>query len=221
MIFKVDDLTKNYGEKRVFVNSSFEAQTGEIIGLLGKNGAGKTTFFNCVAGLTECEATNLKEVYSIPFAYMSKQNFNFFNDTVTDLCALLPVIYDGFDLDYFKKKVAALGIDSSARINSLSTGQRAAVDFIVAMAQKATVYLLDEPFANLDAHFREFMKTELLSLVTPEKLFIVSSHDISELERVFSSVIILNEGKFGKATPCDDIRAAGESLSEYFLRETK
>ena len=205
-MFRVQRLTKKFGRKTVFINAVFECDYGHIAGLLGKNGAGKTTFFDCLTGVTDCEILDADELKKIRFSYMPRFDLYEWNDTVEDMSRLLPVICEGFDGDYFNEKIKELGIDPKAKISSFSTGQKVALDFVIALSKRADVYLFDEPFANLDAHFREFIKRELIGNISDDKLFIVSTHDIAEFDAVFSRIAIIKDHCFTKTFDCEKKR---------------
>ncbi len=219
-MFEVKQLNKCYGNKIIFKNASFKAEYGNIVGLLGKNGVGKTTFFNCITGVCDSSILNADEIKHTRFSYMPRFEQGEWNDTISDLARLLPVISDGFDKEYFKQKTDEIFKGKNLQLKALSTGERVALEFIITLSRNAQVYLFDEPFANLDSHYREFIKRELISNYSDDKLFIISSHDIAELEMLFSHVAIIKDHGISGLYDCERIRESGDTVNEFFMRET-
>ena len=219
-MFEVKQLNKCYGNKIIFKNASFKAEYGNIVGLLGKNGVGKTTFFNCITGVCDSSILNADEIKNTRFSYMPRFEQGEWNDAISDLARLLPVISDGFDKEYFTKMTDEIFKGKNLQLKALSTGERVALEFIITLSRNAQVYLFDEPFANLDSHYREFIKRELISNYSDYKLFIISSHDIAELEMLFSHVAIIKDHGISGLYDCERIRESGDTVNEFFMRET-
>ncbi len=216
--FSIKNVSKAYGKKNVLCEASAELPYGEIIGLLGLNGAGKTTLFNCITGLLPYKGETDKT--SRPIAYMAKTNFFQGSDSIDDAIEWYDVLFDDFDKEEAKRRFAECGFEFRSKINGLSLGQRSVADFILTVSRDAEVYLFDEPFANLDPQMRDFMKREIICSMDENRLFVLSTHDIEELDAVFSKIVLLDKGKLSEVYDAEEIRANGESLSEFFLRKT-
>ncbi len=216
--FLIKNIYKSYGNKQVLINASAEFPYGEIVGLLGLNGAGKTTLFNCMTGFLDYKGTIAKTAR--PIAYMSKINFFQSGDTIADAIKWYDVLFDDFDAGKALAKFLECGMDSKSKINGLSLGQRSVADFILTVCRNAEVILLDEPFANLDPKMRDFMKREIIGGIDKDRLFIISTHDIEELDAVFSKIVILHDKTLSTLYDVEEIRSNGESLNEFFLRMT-
>jgi len=202
----LENIKKNYGEKTVVDNLSFEMKKPGVFGLLGTNGAGKTTTIRMILGIikkTDGKITwNDKEV--------SRENVNF--GYLPEERGIYPKtkIYD--QLMYFaklkgmNKKEAEEAIrywlkrlELEEYINmtaeKLSKGNQQKVQFVTAVMHDPELIVLDEPFSGLDPVNTEILKDVMQELIAKGKYIIMSSHQMASIEEFCSDLIILNRGK--------------------------
>lgn len=196
------------------LNLSFHSN--QIIGLIGANGSGKTTFFKlCNGALEPTEGTiqilggdaagdvRIKEemIYSMHALPVGK------SIRVKQVLKCYDIMYPHFDLTFAMKSLDILGIPLKKTIGSLSQGMESVVHFICAMAVRAKVTLLDEPFIGIDIEKRKMAYEILLrDYMEHPRTFVISSHNLAELDIVLSEMVLIHEGNLIFYEEMDDVR---------------
>ncbi|MBW2621599.1 MAG: LPS export ABC transporter ATP-binding protein [Deltaproteobacteria bacterium] len=209
--FRVEDLVKNYGRKRVVDRVSLNVGRGEIVGLLGPNGAGKTTTFYMMVGLIQidggCIFLNEIDLTAIPMykrarlgiSYLPQEPSVFRKLTVEEnILAILEVmnLSKSERRSRLEKLMNDLGIAHLAktRSNSLSGGERRRVEISRALVTSPTFILLDEPFSGIDPLAVLDIQNILLKLKEKGIGILISDHNVRETLGVCDRAYILNEG---------------------------
>ena len=135
----------------------------------------------------------------------------------TDLFDLFADFYGDFDRTRAMTMCASLGVTPSDRLKSMSKGTKEKVQLVLVMARKAQLYLLDEPIAGVDPAARDFILGTILTNYNEDGTVLISTHLISDVERVLDEVIFLGYGKVGMTAAVDDIREReGKSVDALF-----
>ena len=237
---QVTNLTKRYGEKVALDNVSFSIDTGQVVGLLGLNGAGKSTTMNILTGyISATEGKVLIGGFDITsegkkakslIGYLPEQPA-FFPELRVDehldlVCGLRGAFGDKIKrAEHISEVCELVGISDVMRrmIRNLSKGYRQRVGFAQALIGWPKVIILDEPTAGLDPSQIIDMR-KVIKDCGQESVVIVSSHILSEVQTVCSRVILINEGRvIADATPEQLIAEddTGNSLEDVFLRLTQ
>lgn len=214
-LFSVSELTKKYGRKTVLSNVGFDIPYGNIVGLLGLNGAGKSTLFNIIAGFIGYEG-RIDGIKSTEVSYMSTDNLLFNDKTVKGMINFYKDFAPGFDYLQAFADFTLLKINIKKPIGQLSAGQKRIVSFVLAVNCKAKVYLFDEPLTNLDIIYRDFLIKRLISSIDESKIYLISSHELLELEPIFSHILIIRENELSPLYDVDEIRDGGQSVSQFY-----
>ena len=112
---------------------------------------------------------------------------------------------------------AALNIDGGDRIKTMSKGTREKVQLILVMSRKAQLYLLDEPIAGVDSAARDYILTTIINNYNEEGTVVISTHLISDIERILDEVIFLKNGKIVRHETVDEIKEKeGKSIDDVF-----
>ncbi len=207
-MIKVNNLSKSFNDKLVLNNISSNFEKGKVYGLLGRNGAGKTTFLRILANsisnykgsitfnggsITENQIVTEKIIYiandTIPSTFDS--------ESIKSIYKWARMLLPNWDESYKEKLVKAFNINTKSKYKSLSQGNKNIVNLILGLAANTEVIFFDEPSTGLDANNRyKFYKILLDHMEERESYCIISTHIIDEAEKVFEEVKILENGKF-------------------------
>ena len=219
-------LTKVYGNRPALDHIDLTVGRGRIVGLLGPNGSGKTTFIKLMCGLLQPTLGLLTVDGHQPGAY-TKSIISYLPDRMyfadwmktRDLADFFEDFYADFDRVKAVEMFAALGVGPNDRIKTMSKGTREKVQLAVVMSRKAQLYLLDEPIAGVDPAARDFILNTILTNYNEEGTVLLSTHLISDIERVLDEVIFLQNGRVVRHDTVDDIRENEGKLVDQLFRE--
>lgn len=216
MKIEVKNLTKKYGKKEALKNISFQLEGSKIYGLLGRNGAGKTTFMDILAGYSLPTSGEVKVNGENPFDHtelleqicLIKESDNFHRDMrIKHIYKTCSLFFPNWDQDFADELTEQFGLNKKARMKTLSKGMSSAVGIIVGLASKAPITIFDEPYIGLDAASRKKFYDILLDEYENEKRMIIfSTHLIDEVSLLFEEVLILQEGELILQEKADVLR---------------
>ena len=202
---KVNNLVKNYGDFKLEV--SLEIPDGAVTGIIGKNGAGKSTTIKAILGLIEPDGGSItiggKEVSTLTLADKEKlgvvlSDAGFSNYiTLKDVICILRKMYPTFDESFFRKQCELQKLPLNKKLKDFSTGMRAKSRVLVAISHKANLLVMDEPTSGLDVGARN----EVLDLLrdylaaNDECSILLTSHISSDLEGLCDDIYMINDGK--------------------------
>ena len=197
---------------------------GKIIGLLGPNGSGKTTFIKILAGLlrptageAQIDGKDIGPETKALVSYLPDKMYYAGWMKTKDLVDLFADFYADFRRERAEAMCHALGIAMDIKIKTMSKGTKEKLQLILVMSREARLYLLDEPIAGVDPAAREFILRTILSNYSPESSVLISTHLISDVEPVLDEAIFLKEGRVVRYDSVDNIRQAeGKSVDEVF-----
>lgn len=201
-MLKVEHLKKNYAS--FSLDCSLEVKPGYVTGLIGQNGAGKSTTFKAILGLIHYEG--LVEVFGKPTlneedkqllgVVLSDSGFSGYL-TISDIIPILKHLYKSFDQTFFLRMVNQFELPKNKKIKEFSTGMKAKLKVIVAMSHQAKLLILDEPTAGLDVIARD----ELLDMMRDymaeddQRSILISSHISSDLETICDDFYMIHNGR--------------------------
>lgn len=223
-VLECRQLSKIYGPVRALDGVDLTIGRGRIVGLLGPNGSGKTTLIKTAAGLLTPSAGELfingrrPGIATKPaVSYLPERTY--LNDwmKVADVIALFRDFYSNFDAAKAAEMLARLHIDPGDRLRTMSKGTKEKVQLILVMSRRADLYLLDEPIGGVDPAARDFILSTIIGNYSEDATVLISTHLISDVEKVLDDVVFLAYGKVGLVSPVDDIREnQGKSVDELF-----
>ena len=221
---QADRLGRRYGRVWGLRDCTLEVPGGVIAGLVGPNGAGKTTLLEMIIGLLEPTEGQVS-VFGVTsrartaarlaqVGYVAQDHPLYRDFSVGDMFHFGRAMNPSWDQQLAQGRMDALDIPLKRKIKALSGGQRAQVSLTMALAKRAPLLVLDEPVSSLDPVARlEFMQELMASAVGTGLTVIISSHVVSELERLCDWLIVLNGGRVQVAGPTDDLLAAHRLLT--------
>ena len=206
-MLEVENLVKYYGDLRALNNLSFKVKEGEIFGLLGLNGSGKTTTFRIIMGLLE-QTSGKVTLNGKKIDYSITDTIGFLPEErslLTKLTVLDQVIFYGRlkglkeediekKLDYYLKKFGILEYKTK-KIKELSKGNQQKIQFITSIINNPKLLILDEPFSGLDPINIELFKKEILELANKGSIIIFSSHRMDHVELFCKKIAVLVKGE--------------------------
>lgn len=204
MLLRLDGVRKQYGDFQL--DCSIQVEAGYVTGIIGANGAGKSTTFKAILGLIETDDGHIEILGkdSKEITALDKQQIgivlaeNTFNDilTIKDVSAVMSVAYKNFHKEDFLKKCEQYKLPLKKQIKNFSTGMKAKLKLLLAMSYEAKLLILDEPTAGLDAVVRSELLDEMREYMNhDERAIIVSSHISSDLEGLCDDLYFLQDGK--------------------------
>jgi ABC-2 type transport system ATP-binding protein len=220
---RCEGLGKQYGSTWALSDCTLEIPAGSITALVGPNGAGKTTLLHLVIGLMRPTKGSVAVLGQSPSAkagellprlgFVAQDHPLYRNLTVTETLELGRRLNPGWDAAYAHERVARLGLDGRRKVGKLSGGQQAQVALTLALAKRPQLLVLDEPVASLDPLARrEFLNAVLEAVAEGDVTVILSSHIVSELERVCDHMVALIQSHTRLAGPIDEILASHRVL---------
>ena len=217
-------LYKSYGLRPALRGIDLGVGPGRIVGLLGPNGSGKTTLIKLLCGLLQ-PTTGWLTVDGQTIGPCTKSVISYLPDRMyfadwmraVDLFDLFQDFYADFEYEKAIAMCRALGVEPRDRLKSMSKGTKEKVQLVLVMARKAKLYLLDEPIAGVDPAARDFILRTILTNYNEEGTVLISTHLISDVEKVLDEAIFLKEGKIMLHETVDNIREKeGKSVDALF-----
>lgn len=204
MLLKLTNVEKHYNQ--FSLNCSLEVQPGYVTGLIGQNGAGKSTTFKAILGLIDIDGGSIEIFDKKPGELTKKEKEQLgvvLSDSgfsgylnVNDIIPVMGGMYKNFRKDKFIKRCKEFHIPLNKKLKEFSTGMKAKLKVLVAMSHDAKLLILDEPTAGLDVIARdELLDTMRVYMEDGEKSILISSHISSDLEGLCDDLYMIDEGK--------------------------
>ena len=204
-MLKMEHVRKNY--ESFSLNCSLEVKSGYVTGLIGKNGAGKSTVFKMILGLIakdsgtirlfdkEIQTLNDKEKQQLGVV-LSDSGFSGYL-TIHDIIPILDHLYEHFDKSFFVKQIQRFRLPQNQKIKEFSTGMKAKLKILTAISHHAKFLLLDEPTAGLDVTARDELLDMLREFMEQDesRSILISSHISSDLESLCDDLYMIHDGK--------------------------
>ncbi len=228
-LLECKNLYKNYGEKEVLKNINLTIPRGKIIGLLGKNGMGKTTLIKLVNDLLipskgevlingKTVGVESKKVIS----YLPERTYLDKSMSIHEALIFFEEFYDNFDIEKAKRLLKDLDLDENQKISKMSKGMQEKLQLILVISREAELYILDEPLGGVDPATRDYILDTILNNFNESASVIISTHLISDIERILDEVIFIDKGKIVLVSDTDSLREKEKgSIDEIFRRMFK
>lgn len=223
------DLCKSFDNRVILDNVNIKIERGKIVGLLGKNGQGKTTLIKLINDLltpTSGEVLINGKKPSIEskkiISYLPERTYFDKNMKVSDIIKYFKEFYDNFNEEKALKLLDDLELDKNLRLTKMSKGMQEKVELILVMSREADLYILDEPLGGVDPATRDYILDTILSNFKDGASVIISTHLIADIERILDEVIFIDKGKIILTGDADTIRKKEEaSIDDIFRRSFK
>lgn len=228
-ILKCQNVNKNFGKKTVLKDINLEIEPGRIVGFLGKNGAGKTTLIKAINGLLKLDSGKItiagKEIgveTKKIVSYLPERNYLEKTMKISQVIDFFEDFYENFSAKKAKQLIEDFDLDLNARLNTLSKGMQEKVQIALVMSRKAKLYILDEPLGGVDPATRDYIMETILKNFDDGASMIISTHLVSDIEKILDDVIIINRGEIKLVSDAEKLRVkTKKSIDQYFREEYK
>ena len=225
-IVQISGLNKSYGYKQVIKDMNLNLEGGKIIGLLGPNGSGKSTLIKILGGVLKPDSGNVtidgkqigidtKRIVS----YLPERTYLSPSMKVREAISMFADFYEDFRTERAEEMLNRLNINLNDTIKSLSKGTREKVQLVLVMSRDALVYLLDEPMGGVDPAAREYILKTILSNYNENACVIISTHLISDVEKVLDQVLFIQNGNVILNSTVDEIMDEKKESVDALFRE--
>jgi len=228
-LLEIKNISKSFDKKEILKDINLTIPNGKIVGLLGKNGAGKTTLIKLINDLltpntgeilvkgSKVGVESKKVISYLPErTYLNKQMkvyevINYFKD-----------FYEDFDSDKAEKLLKDLDLDINQKLSKMSKGMQEKLQLVLVMSRNADLYILDEPLGGVDPATRDYILDTILSNFNENASVIISTHLISDIERILDEVVFIDKGEIVLQSDADKLRnKENASIDEIFRRMFK
>ena len=224
IVLEIKGISKSYGKKEALNNINLSIERGKIIGLLGPNGSGKTTLIKLINGLltpNEGEITvdgnRIGNESRLAVSYLPDKTYLPDWMKVSDIFKMFTDFYGNFEIEKARDMLGRLNISEGERLKALSKGNKEKVQLILVMSRNAKLYLLDEPIGGVDPAARDYILNTIITTYNPDASVIISTHLISDIEKVLDEAIFIDSGQIVLHDTVDNIREnMGKSVDGYF-----
>ena len=225
-VLSVRNLYKAYKRgENILENFSLDVARGQIVGLLGPNGCGKTTLLKMIAGLLVADQGEIQvagerrsELSNRDISYLPERTYFTPGMKVTQLLEYFQDFYEDFDRSLAEEMLYDLDIPMNAKLRTLSKGMKEKVQLVLVMSRKTKLYLLDEPIGGVDPAAREYVLNTILARYNNDATVLLTTHLIADIEPVLDSFAFLGyRGEllaYGQAERARE--ETGKSLDELF-----
>lgn len=225
-LLECKNLSKSFDNKKILKDVNLIIPRGKIIGLLGKNGQGKTTLLKLINDLLTPTSGEVLIEGKHPgveskkiLSYLPERTYLDKEMKVIDTLNYFKEFYDNFDIDKAKKLLKDLDLDINYKISKMSKGMQEKLQLILVMSREADLYILDEPLGGVDPATRDYILDTILSNFKEGSSVIISTHLISDIERILDEVIFIDKGKIILTASADELREKEKSsIDEIFRR---
>ena len=219
-------LTKTFDRKTVLDDVNLEIEPGKIYGLLGKNGAGKTTLIKLINDLLTPDSGKItfkKKGIGVNskahISYLPERTYLDKRISVRQAIKMFEDFYADFDHERAYRLLEDLDLDPEIKIAKMSKGMQDKLQLILVMSRDADLYILDEPLGGVDPATRDYILDTILSNFKEGSSVIISTHLISDIERILDEVIFIEKGQIILTGNADKLRAKEKaSIDEIFRR---
>lgn len=201
-IITIDNLTKKYKETLAIDDLSLEIEKGKVVGLLGPNGSGKSTLLKLIVGLLKKDSGKILIDGKSPsldtksmISYLPDSYYLYEKLTVRETIDMYGDFYKDFDKNQIDKLLDYLSIPRDKMTKDLSKGLRERLLISLNLSRDADIFIMDEPVDGVDPVAKQAVIDMIIEKMAKDKTFIITTHQIGDLENLFEDIIFLDKGK--------------------------
>lgn len=225
-LLECKNLCKSFDDKEILKDINLTVESGRIVGLLGRNGQGKSTLIKLVNDLLTPSSGEVLINGKAPdieskriISYLPERTYLDKDMSVDEVINFFSEFYDDFNKQKAYKLLEDLELDVNQRLKRMSKGMQEKVQLIMVMSREAQLYILDEPLGGVDPATRDYILDTILSNFSEGASVIISTHLIADIERILDDVIFIDKGKIVLSASADELRTKEKmSIDEVFRR---
>ncbi|XOB98652.1 ABC transporter ATP-binding protein [Deinococcota bacterium DY0809b] len=221
MLVELQEVTRRFGANVAVDGLSLVLPAGEVVGLLGTNGAGKSTTLKLLAGLLYPDAGEVRVEGKPPrrvrgrIAFLPERGQLYEWLDAKGAVGLFTTLYPDFRPRRFYELLEQLEVPQRS-LNQMSKGQRARFLLAATLARKVRLYLLDEPLGGVDLITRDRILAALVGEWREDATYLLSTHEVAEAEGIFDRAVFMKEGRVVLSASAEELRERGQSVAQAF-----
>ena len=226
-VLEVKNISKSFDKKNIIKDVSFTIEEGKIVGLLGKNGSGKSTILKMINDLLTIDNGEIL-INGKPIGVETKSLISFLpertylekDQTIEQVFKFFDDFYSDFDRKKAENLLKDLDLDIHESLSKMSKGMQEKLQLILVMSRHAKLYILDEPLGGVDPSTREYILKTILSNFDESSSLLITTHLVSDVEKILDEVIFIDKGKVILKEDADILRKKEKaSIDEIFRRK--
>ncbi|WHH59359.1 ABC transporter ATP-binding protein [Petroclostridium sp. X23] len=226
VLLEAKNVTKSYFGKKALDGVNLKLDTGKILGLMGPNGSGKTTFMKIAAGLQHPSSGELLIAGHTP-GLLTKSIVSFLPDTnqlyhwmkTKDAVDYFHDFFNDFDLKKCMEMLQFMKLDMNSSVKSLSKGMLEKLNLSLILSRKAKLYIIDEPLGGVDPVSREQIIDSILNTYREDSSLMISTHLVNDIERLFDEIAFISAGSIVLTGNAEDLRYEHSKSIDALYRE--
>ena len=228
-ILEVKNVSKSFDDKKIIDNVSFSIGQGKIVGLLGRNGCGKTTILKMINDLLTIDSGEIlidgekvSEKTKALVSFLPERTYLESGQTVESVFRFFEEFYADFDRQKAEKLLKELDLQLNVSLSKMSKGMKEKIQLILVMSRNAKLYVLDEPLGGVDPASRDYIMQTILSNFNEGSSLLITTHLIADIEKILDDVIFLDKGRIILNEDADMLRERENAYSiNYFILTPK
>lgn len=228
-LLEIKNATKSFDGKKIIDGVSLTVTRGKIVGLLGKNGSGKSTLIKLINDLLTLDdgeilvnGENIGVKSKAVISYLPERSYLDVSKKVSEIFDYFEDFYSDFDRDKAESLIKELELSTDMKISKMSKGMREKISLALVMSRRADLYILDEPLGGVDPVTRDRILKTILSNFGENSSLIITTHLISDVEKILDEVVFIDKGKIVLQGDADKLREEeNASINDIFRRKVQ